>query len=81
MTREDFIKLAREAAGGIHRPPSHCEGVYNTPYGTTETVMIECEHTIRNPASYDPPEWVLDAMIRAYRRGLHDCQQLYPAGG
>lgn len=46
-TREDLVRLAREAAGGIHRP-SYCE----------------------NPASFDPHEWVLEAMQRAYTNGL-----------
>lgn len=72
VTREDLVKLAREAAGGIHRPPADCEGTYSTPWGTTETVTIACEHTIRDPASYDPPEWVLEAMERAYKRGARD---------
>jgi hypothetical protein len=54
VTREDLVKLAREAVAGVHRP-SYCE----------------------NPASFDPHEWVLEAMERAYRRGRADGQ---PAG-
>lgn len=38
-----------------------------------------------NPASFDPHEWVLEAMERAYRRGLADgnraSSDLYPEGG
>lgn len=46
----------------------------------------ECD----NPAAFDPPEWVLEAMQRAYRRGQCDgaeqairatVPQLYPEGG
>jgi len=48
-TREDLVKLAREAAGGLHRP-TYCA----------------------NPAAFDPHEWVLDAMERAYKRGVSD---------
>lgn len=48
-TREDLVKLAREAAEGFHRP-SYCE----------------------NPASFDPHEWVLEAMQAAYKRGASD---------
>lgn len=47
ITREDMVRLARAAAGGIHRP-------------------VDCEC----PASYDPPEWVLEAMQLAFRVGL-----------
>lgn len=38
-----------------------------------------------NPASFDPHEWVLEAMERAYRRGRidgnHEAAGLYPEGG
>ena len=74
ITREQLVRIARDAAGGLNRPPNHCEGSYTTPWGTTETVTIECEHTVRNPASYDPPEWILDAMRRAYLAGKGDGQ-------
>lgn len=88
-TREDLVKIARTAAGGINRPPDHCEATYETQWGTTETITVECEHTVRNPASYDPPEWVLEAMQRAYaagrREGLiqgnREGEGLYPEGG
>lgn len=62
MLREDLIRLAREAVGGVHRP-SYCD----------------------NPASFDPHEWVLEAMQRAYNRGRDDGNRagagLYPEGG
>ncbi len=62
MTREDLVKLAREAVAGAYRP-SYC----------------------KNPAAFDPHEWVLEAMQRAYQRGHHDGQDagavLYPEGG
>ena len=89
-TREDLVKLAREAAGGLNRPSPTCEGTFTEPWGETKTVMIECSHSVRNPASYDPPEWVLDAMERAFRRGeiagaeqalRATVPQLYPEGG
>lgn len=38
-----------------------------------------------NPASFDPHEWVLEAMQLAYRRGIADGNRagtgLYPEGG
>jgi hypothetical protein len=84
-TREDLVRIAREAAGGINRPAAHCEGTYVAPWGATETVTVECEHTIRNPASYDPPEWVIDALRAAYERGDRDgyqrCANVPSVGG
>jgi hypothetical protein len=39
----------------------------------------------RNPATFDPHEWVLEALDRAYKRGLSDgwreSSPLYPEGG
>lgn len=61
MKREDLIKLAREAAGGPHRP-GYCD----------------------DPATFEPHEWVLEAMQRAYNRGRDDgagAAGLYPEGG
>lgn len=54
-TREDLVKIARDAAGGLN----------------------------------SPPEWVIEAMQRAYERGSCDgyrrcvdtTAQLYPEGG
>lgn len=80
-TREDLVKIARQAAGGLNRPPADCEGEYTVPAGMaltageTITVRIACEHTVRNPAAYDPPEWVLDAIRAAYERGRRDGHQ------
>lgn len=52
MQREDLIRLAREAVGGVHRP-SYCD----------------------NPASFDPHEWVLEAMKLAYGIGaVESCE-------
>ncbi len=52
ITREQLVKIAREAVGGINRP-SYCQ----------------------NPAAFDPHEWVLEAMQRAYDRGRADGQR------
>ncbi len=71
-TREDLVKLARLAAGGLNRPSALCEATYDAPWGETVTMQVECEHSVRNPAAYDPPEWVLDAMRAAYRHGRDD---------
>jgi hypothetical protein len=49
LTREQMVKVAREAAAGIHRP-SYCE----------------------NPSTFDPHEWVLEAIAEAYRLGQCD---------
>jgi hypothetical protein len=49
ITREQLVKIAREAAGGISRP-SYCA----------------------NPAAFDPHEWVIEAMQRAYEAGGRD---------
>lgn len=46
MTREDLVRLARNAVSGTNRP-AYCD----------------------NPASFDPHEWVLDAMKAAYHFG------------
>jgi hypothetical protein len=73
LTHEDVVRIAREAVGGIHRPSAECEGTYTQPWGETVTVSIACEHSVTNPASYDPP--VLEAMQRAYRRGRQDESQ------
>lgn len=39
----------------------------------------------RNPAAFDPHEWVIEAMARAYERGRRDSHAavagLYPEGG
>jgi hypothetical protein len=32
-----------------------------------------------NPVAFDPHEWVLEAMDRAYRRGRHDELMLHPS--
>lgn len=85
VEREEFVKMAREAVGGLNRPSVTCEAVFTEPFGATRTLRVECEHSVRNPASYDPPEWVLDAMRIAYRRGVADGRvagsSLYPEGG
>lgn len=72
MLREDLIKLAREAVAGSHRTLAD---------GSTETRLP----AHRDPASFDPPEWVIEAMQRAYNRGRDDGNRagagLYPEGG
>ena len=82
MTREDLVKLAREIVGGIHRPEDECstEGIDRCGH--------LCPLAVTNPAAFDPPEWVLEAMKRAYERGDRDgysrClrqDSLYPEGG
>lgn len=72
MEREEFVKMAREAVAGFNRPSVMCEATFTEPFGATRTLRIECERSVRNPASYDPPEWVLDAMRLAYKRGRSD---------
>lgn len=57
--REDLIKLARTAVAGSHRTLDD---------GSTETRLP----AHRDPASFEPPEWVLEAMQRAYEEGLAD---------
>jgi hypothetical protein len=49
LTREQMVKVAREAAAGIHRP-SYC----------------------KNPSTFDPHEWVLEAIAASYRLGRAD---------
>ncbi|HWU90535.1 MAG TPA: hypothetical protein VN253_24890 [Kofleriaceae bacterium] len=46
LTREDLVRLARQAVSGINRP-TYCH----------------------NPPAFDPHEWVLDAMLLAFRAG------------
>lgn len=75
-TREDLVKIAREAVGGLHRPAELCEATGTHPWGESFTMQVACEHSVRNPASYDPPEWVLEAMQRAYERGRRDGAEL-----
>lgn len=53
MTREDYVRLARMAVTGVHRPADNPE---------------DCA----NPAAYDPPEWVLEAMHSAFRMGVSE---------
>lgn len=71
-TREDLVKMARIAVGGLNRPSELCEATFTQPWGETVTMDVACEHSVRNPAAYDPPEWVLDAMRAAYKRGRDD---------
>ena len=49
MTREELIRLAREAAAGVNRP-SYCD----------------------HPATFDPHEWVLDAMVLAHKAAVRE---------
>jgi len=75
MNREDYIKLARCAVAGVHRPEDECS-----------TTDRDCPAAVRNPASFDPPEWVIEAMQAAYNRGARDAHGavvngLYPEGG
>lgn len=51
LTREDMVKLCREAVTGVNRP-SYC----------------------KNPVSFDPHDWVLEAVGAAHRRGVADGQ-------
>lgn len=66
MTREELVKIARECVGGVHRPEDECSFVSETG------AEHECPHGVGNPATYDVPEWVLEAMRRAYERGHED---------
>jgi len=73
VNREDWIRIAREAVGGLNRPSALCEASYTVPgSGEHVTLSMECEHSVRNPAAYDPPEWVIDAIRAAYNRGAGD---------
>jgi hypothetical protein len=63
MTRDDMIKLAREAIAGPHRP-RYCT----------------------DPATFEPHEWVIGAMLAACKLGyeaamLRAGAGLYPEGG
>lgn len=72
MTREDLVRIIRAVCAGSHR---------TLPDGGTETKLP----TVVDPGSFDPPEWVLEAMAVAYRNGHRDGQSaaagLYPEGG
>jgi hypothetical protein len=56
-TREDLVKLARQAVAGDSRP-SYC----------------------KNPAAFDPHEWVIDAMKLAYLAGRTDANRAVTDG-
>jgi hypothetical protein len=56
VKREDLVKLAREAVAG-----EHVVG----PDGS-ETKLP----AVLDPGNFNPPEWVLEAMQRAYQRGV-----------
>lgn len=65
ITREELVRIARTAVSGSNRPSAPCEGIkcrHN----------MECALNVTNPAAFDPPEWVIEAMDRTYRRGYHD---------
>lgn len=86
VTREQLVKLARECAGGIHRPTLECDASYEDDRGGIHIVTVECSRCgIRNSASYDPPEWVLEAMAKAFTAGQElgrrDGAGLYPEAG
>jgi hypothetical protein len=72
MQREDLIKLAREAASGAH---------VIGPDGSVTRLPAVLDAT-----KFNPPEWVLEAMQRAYNQGARDAHRavvggLYPEGG
>lgn len=72
MKRDDLIRLARAAAGSTSR---------TLPDGSREHRLP----AVRDAETFEPPEWVLEAMKGAYARGLfhgrRDAAGLYPEGG